>query len=173
MNVNDFTPRPGITPELAAFYAGRLCGLGVDALELSCGTLFTFHMVRGEVPAREISLVFPRWMRPLAGLLLGRLKDPCRFVEAYNLDAARVIRPALNRTPLMLVGGVRGLASVERILEQGDADLVSLCRPLIREPFLVRRFHEGKAREPTCTSCNRCFAAVATNRPVRCYRDGL
>lgn len=173
MNGNDFTPRPGITPELAAVYAGRLADLGVDALEVSCGTFFTFHTMRGQVPAAEISRAFARWLRPLARVLLGRLRNPCRFVEAYNLEAARVIRPSLKGIPLLLVGGLRNLSSIERILERGDADLVSLCRPLIREPLLIRRFREGTARQPTCISCNRCFAAVATNRPVRCYREGL
>jgi 2,4-dienoyl-CoA reductase-like NADH-dependent reductase (Old Yellow Enzyme family) len=173
MNGNDFTPGPGMTPELAAVYAGRLADLGVDALEVSCGTFFTFHTMRGEVPAREISRAFPRWMRPLAKVLLGRLRNPCRLVEAYNLEAARVIRPSLGGVPLILVGGLRSLPSMERILERGDAELVSLCRPLIREPLLIRRFREGRAQQPTCISCNRCFAAVATNRPVRCYRDGL
>ena len=129
--------------------------------------------MRGEIPAAEISRAFPRWMRPLARFSLGRLRKPCRFAENYNLEAARTVRPSLRQVPLMLVGGVRSLSAIEKILERGDADLVSLCRPLIREPLLVRRFLEGKAHEPACISCNRCFAAVALNRPVRCYRDGL
>jgi 2,4-dienoyl-CoA reductase-like NADH-dependent reductase (Old Yellow Enzyme family) len=112
-------------------------------------------------------------MRPLARFSLGRLKRPCRFTESYNLAAARTVRASLKGVPLMLVGGLRSLADIEEILERGDADLVSLCRPLIREPLLIQRFREGNAREPTCISCNRCFAAVALNRPVRCYRDGL
>lgn len=38
LNTNDFTPKPGITPELAVEYVGMLNELGVDMIEVSCGS---------------------------------------------------------------------------------------------------------------------------------------
>ena len=38
LNTNDYTPKEGITATLAAKYAGWLAGLGIDGVEVSCGT---------------------------------------------------------------------------------------------------------------------------------------
>ncbi len=88
--------------------------------------------------------------------------------EGYNLAAARVVKPALGSIPLILVGGMRRSSHMEQVLEEGDADLISLSRPFIREPDLVNRFEEGKT-EASCVSCNKCFAAMIAGKPIRCY----
>ncbi len=75
--------------------------------------------------------------------------------EAYFREYARMIKQGVG-IPVMLVGGLRSRAVMEDILTSGCADMVSLCRPLIREPDLVVKFREG-AEEVECTSCNRCF----------------
>jgi 2,4-dienoyl-CoA reductase-like NADH-dependent reductase (Old Yellow Enzyme family) len=62
---------------------------------------------------------------------------------------------------------------MEEIVEGGEADLISMSRPLIREPLLVKRFREGTADSASCISCNKCFAAVANDLPLRCYADGV
>ena len=45
--------------------------------------------------------------------------------------------------PVMLVGGVSRLETAEDIVGSGDADIISLARPLIREPDLVARWQRG------------------------------
>jgi 2,4-dienoyl-CoA reductase-like NADH-dependent reductase (Old Yellow Enzyme family) len=62
---------------------------------------------------------------------------------------------------------------MEEIVARGDADLISLCRPLIREPHLVKHFREGKKDSAACESCNRCTAAMVNGMPVRCYCKGF
>jgi 2,4-dienoyl-CoA reductase-like NADH-dependent reductase (Old Yellow Enzyme family) len=57
---------------------------------------------------------------------------------------------------------------MEEALGAGRADLISMCRPFIREPDLVKRFEEGKA-QASCVSCNKCFAAMIADRPIRCF----
>ncbi|MBW1782358.1 MAG: NADH:flavin oxidoreductase [Deltaproteobacteria bacterium] len=173
INTNDFTPKEGVTPKLAKRYAGWLRDAGIDGVELSCGTFFTFHVVRGDIPSNEIAKALPGWMRPLAKLQFRKFRRPCGFIEAYNLPAAEIIKPELGEVPLMLVGGVRRLSQMEELVEGPSADLISMSRPFIREPFLVKRFREGTADAASCISCNKCFAAIANNLPVRCYVDGL
>jgi 2,4-dienoyl-CoA reductase-like NADH-dependent reductase (Old Yellow Enzyme family) len=80
-----------------------------------------------------------------------------------------MIKPVIGKVPLFLVGGLRRLSYMEEILEKGYADFISMSRPFIREPFLVKKFKEGKTRAASCVSCNKCLAAVANNMPVRCY----
>ncbi|MFH1351639.1 MAG: NADH:flavin oxidoreductase [Pseudomonadota bacterium] len=173
MNCNDFTPQQGVTPNLARKYAGWLRELGISSIELSCGTLHTFHTVRGTIPSREMAMAFPWWMRPLAKLMFRRLSPRCAFEEGYNFEAAKTVKPSMGEVPLILVGGMRRLAHMEKVVDDGYADFISLSRPLIREPFLIKRFKEERATEASCISCNRCFAAIANNLPLRCYREGF
>lgn len=48
-----------------------------------------------------------------------------------------------RRRPGDLQGGLRTPSLMEEILQRGEADFVSLCRPYIREPGLVNRWAEG------------------------------
>jgi 2,4-dienoyl-CoA reductase-like NADH-dependent reductase (Old Yellow Enzyme family) len=170
LNAHDHTPREGITPPLAARYAASLAGLGIDGLEVSCGTSFSFmNMCRGRVPVDELVAGMPRWQRPLARRTLSRLVGQYDLAGAYNLEAARIIRPALGDAQLLLVGGLRSLPQMEAIVQGGDADFVSLSRPFIREPALVKRMREGKTEVVACESCNKCLAAMVNGEAVRCY----
>ncbi|MCF8037692.1 MAG: hypothetical protein K9K79_00100 [Desulfohalobiaceae bacterium] len=74
---------------------------------------------------------------------------------------------------MILVGGVRRLAEMDKVLSEGKVDFFSMSRPFIREPFLVSRLKSGKVTEASCISCNRCFAAICNGLPLRCYFDGL
>jgi 2,4-dienoyl-CoA reductase-like NADH-dependent reductase (Old Yellow Enzyme family) len=172
LSANDHTPKQGITPPLALTYARWLAELGIDGLELSCGASY-YHfgnMVRGEIPVDEGAMAFPGWMRPLAKVALRQMVGKFDLEEGYNVPAARLIKPAVGDLPVMVVGGLRRLSHMEAVVQEGTADFVSICRPFIREPALVRRFREGKTEAASCTSCNGCFALVASDRPVRCMR---
>ncbi len=173
LNTNDFTPRKGVTPELAAVYARWLAELGVGAVEVSCGTYYGFQTIRGEVPVAELAAALPMWMRPVARIKMKIQAPANRFREAYNLEAAKVVKPAIDGMPLILVGGMRRLAHMEEVLAQGHADLLAMSRPFIREPLLVKHFQEGKTTSAACVSCNKCFAAMFNGMPVRCYHKGL
>ena len=175
LNAHDYTPQEGITPPLAAKYAGWLAEMGIDGIEVSCGTSLysTMNNIRGDVPVRELLRTVPRWMKPMGWLMLKSWVGKYDLEEGYNLDAAKTLRPATGNVPLMVVGGMRRLSHMEQIVRQGHADLISMCRPFIREPHLVKRFREGKADAAACQSCNKCAAALANNMPVRCYCKGL
>ena len=173
LNTNDFTPKKGITPELAKKYVEWLVDLEIDGVELSCGTYYSFHTVRGEIPMKELAYGLPRWMRPVAKLQFKKLVPLCKFEEAYNFQAAKIIKPVMGEIPLLLVGGLRRLSHIEELIEKNYTDFISMSRPFNREPFLVKRFKEGKAKEASCISCNKCFAAVFNNIPLNCYVKGI
>ena len=158
---------------MAAQYAAWLADLGVAALEVSSGTYYTFHTVRGDVPIDDLARAMPWWMRPMAKLTFKKLVSPCRFQKLYHLPAAEEIKPVIGNMKLILVGGVRTLEEMEKVLSGLKADFLSMSRPFIREPFLAKRMKQGKTKEASCISCNKCFAAVFNGLPVRCYTDGL
>lgn len=122
-----------------------------------------FNMVRGDVPTSELVMYFPWWRKIMGKMILKNELD-----EGYNLEAARVIKPAIGDVPLLVVGGMRKVDHMERVLKDGVADFVSMSRPFIREPNIVNRMREGKSAAVSCGSCNKCFAAVANNMPVQC-----
>jgi 2,4-dienoyl-CoA reductase-like NADH-dependent reductase (Old Yellow Enzyme family) len=175
LNTNDYTPKEGITPVLATKYAKWLAELGIDAVEVSCGaTNYSYmNMCRGDVPTAEIVQGLSWWEKPIGKMMIGKLEGKYNLEEGYNLEAARMIKPVLGDTPLFLVGGMRTVSHMENILEKNYADVISMSRPFIREPFLAKKIEEGEMKKVSCVSCNRCIAAVVNNFPVYCYNKGF
>ncbi len=171
LNTDDHTPSPGLTPCIALRYAQRLAKLGIDGIEPSSGTArYSFmHMCRGELPLEELVRTRPFWQRPLAKFKLKKLVGTCDFEEGYHLSVARDVKKAVGSVPVFLVGGMRRLDHMEEVLAKGYADLISMSRPFIREPYLVKTFRQGKSERATCVSCNKCLAAHAHGIPLRCF----
>ena len=175
LNAHDHTPQEGITPPLAVIYAGWLSDLEINGLEVSCGSpVYSFmNMCRGEVPVKELVKSLPFWKKPLGKLMMNSMVGKYDLEEGYNLEAAKLIKPALGKIPLFAVGGLRTVSQMEEALEKQYADCISMCRPFIREPFIVKKIKEGKAEAVACVSCNRCLAAPPNNMPVKCYNKGF
>jgi 2,4-dienoyl-CoA reductase-like NADH-dependent reductase (Old Yellow Enzyme family) len=96
----------------------------------------------------------------------GNQSNPIR--EAYLLPDAEVVRSSTTG-PLGLVGGMRSLPVMEGIVASGAVDCVSICRPLIREPHLVKRWTEGDTRPADCISCWGCLKTDKHGKSeVRC-----
>jgi 2,4-dienoyl-CoA reductase-like NADH-dependent reductase (Old Yellow Enzyme family) len=175
LNTQDYTPKEGITLDLAKEYSAWLAELPIDGLEVSCGTLSfsMFNMVRGDVPTEEIIMNFPWWRKILGKLMLKNMEGKFNLEEGYNLEAAKLIKPVVKGKPLFLVGGLRKVAHMEEVLKNGFADFISMSRPFIREPNIVNKIAEGKTDSVACVSCNKCFAAAANFMPVYCYNKGF
>ncbi len=75
--------------------------------------------------------------------------------EGYFSKNARIIKKNIGDMPLSVAGGFRSLRMIQQ-LHQEFADFISICRPFIREPDLVKNFREGKG-SADCISCNKCF----------------
>jgi 2,4-dienoyl-CoA reductase-like NADH-dependent reductase (Old Yellow Enzyme family) len=83
--------------------------------------------------------------------------------EGYFVDSASRFR-AVVKIPVFGLGGFRTFAVMERAIEKGKVDLISLSRPFIREPDLVKKFRLGAVDKSECISCNKCF----NPRGIRC-----
>jgi 2,4-dienoyl-CoA reductase-like NADH-dependent reductase (Old Yellow Enzyme family) len=76
--------------------------------------------------------------------------------EGYFVDNAARIKAAV-RIPVLGLGGNRTFAVMERFVRAGKVDMISLSRPLIRDPYLVAKFRRGEIAKSECISCNKCF----------------
>lgn len=74
-------------------------------------------------------------------------------------------------TPLMLVGGIRRFETARDIIGSGDADMVSLARPLIRENGLIARWRSGDRAPAKCLSCNKCFSFGIRGEVLECGEE--
>ncbi len=175
LNTCDYTPKEGITHSIAVQYAAWLKELGIRMLEVSCGTaVYSYmNMCRGDVPVKEIVQSLPMWKKPLGRIMISSLRGKYDFDEGDNIEAAKLIKPVLGNIPLCLVGGMRTKKRMEEVISGGYADFISMSRPFIREPFIVKKFKENKKDIVSCVSCNRCLAAVPNGIPVMCYNKGF
>ena len=88
----------------------------------------------------------------------------------YYESAASQLKSKLH-LPLLLVGGVRSIGTAERLVGSSLCDMVSLSRPLIREPGLLRRWHYEDDFPAKCVTCNACFRPILTGRGFYCPRE--
>ena len=76
--------------------------------------------------------------------------------EGYFVDNAALIKEAVG-IPVFGLGGLRTFAVMEDNVAKGRVDLISMSRPFIREPHLVKKFRQGLIKKSECISCNLCF----------------
>ncbi|MCJ7612013.1 MAG: hypothetical protein MUP19_07100 [Candidatus Aminicenantes bacterium] len=79
------------------------------------------------------------------------------------MEAACRVKAAV-KIPVFGLGGIRSLSVMVRLIGQGRADLISLSRPFVREPDLVRRLRQGLTLKSDCISSNKCL----NPRGLRC-----
>ena len=132
----------GLTIDESSQIAKTLSQEGIDAIEISGGMAETSNWI-----------------------FKAGIKEEKE--EAYFYPNARRFKEVID-VPLILVGGLRTPGLMERLLEHGEADMISLCRPFIREPDLVNRWKLGDQKKADCISCNGC--QKYRDQPVRCIQ---
>ena len=132
----------------------------LDALELTGGSSLSnpMYLFRGEAPRAEFAATLPAPLRAGFRVVGSRFLRDYPFEEAYFLPYARQFLDAL-RMPVILLGGVNRLETVEGALSEGFA-FVAMARALLREPDLVARWEQGRATEGMCIHCNKCMPTI-------------
>ena len=111
-------------------------------------------------------------IEPSCGSLLGNWKsrgpvDKKDWKEGYLIDRTAQIRQAV-KIPVVGVGGLRNFHEMERLIQGKKCDLIAMCRPFIREPYLIQRWKNGDVSPSRCISCDRCFKIYVDQEPIRC-----
>jgi len=117
---------------------------GVDAIEISGGTI--------------------------AALLSGDINNsfsPATRNAVFYREAAERFKEKI-KIPLILVGGIRSFETADELVKSGTTDYISICRPLIREPDLIKRWKSGDLRPSECISDSACFQPGMEGKGVYC-----
>jgi 2,4-dienoyl-CoA reductase-like NADH-dependent reductase (Old Yellow Enzyme family) len=93
-------------------------------------------------------------------------------VRPYYIEECRQARAFLNK-PLILVGGMRDLVEIQRLIEDRITDAISMCRPFIMDQHIVKKFRLGISKNSNCNSCNLCIKEMH-RQDLHCkYNKGL
>ncbi|MBN2556371.1 MAG: NADH:flavin oxidoreductase [Anaerolineales bacterium] len=161
LNATDYIPG-GLSFTQFPDLARSVQAAGADAIEISGGMWDC--LIRSEE-----ELGFPPVPSPESHTGIDLHEKQSYFLpaaEGFSLDI-----------PVILTGGNRDAAELEAILERGVVDFIGLCRPLIREPDLPRRWQKGETTGTRCIACNACiyemWTQVMAGKPwvTRCLLD--
>ena len=130
LNAEDFL-ETGLKVEESLEIALLMQGAGLDGLEVSGGMT---EAARGSV-----------WPGLRAEAEEGYfVKNAARFKAVLSI-------------PIFGLGGNRTFHVMEGFVRDGLVDLISLSRPLVRDPHLIKKFRLGETARSECISCNKCF----------------
>ncbi|MBW1929929.1 MAG: NADH:flavin oxidoreductase [Deltaproteobacteria bacterium] len=90
--------------------------------------------------------------------------------EGYMVHFARAIKEAVSKSPVIAAGRIQSPGTAERILAQGEADLIGLARVLFADPLWPKKA-KGEVAEPIIAcepTCSLCMSRVMKGRPLFC-----
>ncbi|MDD4362728.1 MAG: NADH:flavin oxidoreductase [Atribacterota bacterium] len=146
MNANDYISG-GLTTENMLETALLFEENGVDAIELSGGTALNISKYS--------------FSRKITDSADSKKED------VYYRDEVKLLKNKL-KIPVILVGGIKYLKTAEDLIIKEGVDYISLCRPLIKEPDLIKRWKIGDTEESSCIHCNQCFLTARTEIGLHC-----
>ncbi len=179
--MNGFDGMPGgMRRDEAVKVAMLLESSRCSAVEISSGTIGEgLSIMRGpRVPTDAILAAnfklaaVPGMLKPFMARILPLIgpKSPKPY-RSYNLEVASVIRNAVS-IPVVVVGGIHVFEDASKAITSGSADFVSMSRPFIIEPAIVRKYQEGRQDSSRCTMCNYCTIMIEKG-PLRCWNGRL
>ncbi len=170
LNMADGVPGGFDVPESIEFARMLEADGHLDALELTGGSSLSnpMYLFRGDAPRKEFAATLPQPMRLGFSVVGKRFMKEYPFEEGYFRAQARQFLDALD-LPLILLGGVNRLDTVESALAEGFS-FVAMARALLREPDLVERWAAGERVDGACIHCNRCMPSIYSG--TRCTEIG-
>jgi 2,4-dienoyl-CoA reductase-like NADH-dependent reductase (Old Yellow Enzyme family) len=141
INCDDFVDQGMIFAE-SKVVCRKLAEAGINAIEISGGSSV----------ARKTNQSASRFNITV---------DQESYFKTYAAEIA-----AENHTPVILVGGNRDVETMTDILNNTSIEYFALCRPLLREPDLIKRWQNGDLKKSLCISCNKCFGTIGETKCI-------
>ncbi len=163
MNGDEFT-LGGNSLSQTRSIALRLAELGLDYISVSAGGKF-----EDAIPREGESL------DPYTGYSGNRSMPPLWMPEKVNVYLAADIKKIINQAglyPTIITAGRIPTAQIaESILNNSEADMVAIARPILCDPFWPKKFQEGRERDIVkCIYCNKCREAEGAFEEVTCVQ---
>jgi len=164
----------GLKKEEGVVMAEMMAGLGFDGIEVSCGIGEDGgSSLRGDLPIEAILEIMPMYKNKSAPFKFfmkhfgEKLIKPLPFSQAFNRDVAKEIKQKI-KIPVFLVGGLIDPKVMEDVIENGEADYISLSRALVNNPKFPKNITEGSRELSKCIHCNLCLYHLFSG-PLRCH----
>lgn len=160
--VGDECIRNGYTTDDAGKIAVAFAEAGVDYISLSAGGKFEDARV---IPGEPLY--------PYTGYSGDRCMPGANYPEGANLAIPRAVRLAVRATgfttPIVAVGKIGSHALAEKVLREGDGDLVGMARALLADPDLPKKWRTGREEKVVrCLYGNVCKALDENFKRVDC-----
>ncbi len=87
----------------------------------------------------------------------------------YNVHYAASVKKAFPNKVVCTVGSIMNIARAEEIISSGKADMVAMCRPLLADPEMPRKYalgHEDDHRP--CLRCQYCGFRLMVPARINC-----
>jgi mycofactocin system FadH/OYE family oxidoreductase 2 len=116
----------------------------IDFVDLSIATFYNLYLVEGSMHT------------PLG----------------YTIPLAAGIRERV-KLPVFCTGRINDPVMAEKVLANGQADMIGMCRALICDPFLPKKAQEGRREDIRyCIACNQgCIGRMGVNRTLGCVQN--
>ena len=87
----------------------------------------------------------------------------------YNVHWAGKIKKAFPDLLVCTVGSIMNIKDADAIIESGKADFVAMCRPLLADPDLPRKYALGKEEDHRpCLRCQYCGGRLGIPAVINC-----
>jgi 2,4-dienoyl-CoA reductase-like NADH-dependent reductase (Old Yellow Enzyme family)/NADPH-dependent 2,4-dienoyl-CoA reductase/sulfur reductase-like enzyme len=87
----------------------------------------------------------------------------------YNVHYAADIKKAFPNLLVCTVGSIMNIRQAEEILANGQADFVAMCRPILADPEMPRKYALGKEEDHRpCLRCQYCGFRLVIPAVINC-----
>ena len=87
----------------------------------------------------------------------------------YNVHYAADIKKAFPKLLVCTVGSIMDIRSADEIIAAGKADFVAMCRPLLADPEMPRRYALGREEDHRpCLRCQYCGLRLMIPAVINC-----
>jgi 2,4-dienoyl-CoA reductase-like NADH-dependent reductase (Old Yellow Enzyme family)/thioredoxin reductase len=92
------------------------------------------------------------------------------FAPQLGVDTAAALKRVVHHARVQAESHIRTAANAEEVIASGAADMVSIVRGQIADPYLVTKAHTGRADDVrTCISCNQmCWGRRSRDYWISC-----
>lgn len=164
----------------------RFLLLALDAVRKAAGPVFPIELRLNGDDFQEGGLTLADYIEvaklvndkvDLFNISCGNHEDPAMFCRTHpnsffprgvNVYLAAEIKKHVTK-PVACVGSLNDPEQMEKIIADGQADLVEIGRGLVADPYIAKKALEGSEEDITpCLRCYECFGATGQLEIIKC-----